>query len=254
MRRYWRYIGTPTTITIDEVIGEGARATAHTFSATVMAGAGDTANDVASALQTALDAERTNFITANSLANKDLPRITVSNNVITLDAVRDGGGNKISLGEDYDITLNYSSAPDSMFGTGNGALNFDPEGKVIPADVGLRQKNISPFSVTKSIAYFEEMLAQNEAETSRLMKAMEHLENSMIHNEDALSKVQDNYSQASVEQMRNAVKMQMANNVIGKKHRISICSLILQLSIVAPCSMQSVRSLPHDYFTIQSSP
>jgi hypothetical protein len=66
------------------------------------------------------------------------------------------------------------------------------------------------------------MLAQNEAETSRLMKAMEHLENSMIHNEDALSKVQDtDYSQASVEQMRNAVKVQMANNVIGKSMRMN---------------------------------
>ena len=32
-------------------------------------------------------------------------------------------------------------------------------------------------------------MAQNEAETSRLMKAMEHLENSMIHNEDALIKL-----------------------------------------------------------------
>ena len=49
------------------------------------------------------------------------------------------------------------------------------------------------------------------------MKAMEHLENSMIHNEDALSKVQDtDYSQASVEQMRNSVKMQMANNVLAR--------------------------------------
>jgi hypothetical protein len=66
------------------------------------------------------------------------------------------------------------------------------------------------------------MLAQNEAETSRLMKAMEHLEDSIIHNEDALSKVQDtDYSQASVEQMRNAVKVQMANNVMGKSMRMN---------------------------------
>ena len=109
-----------------------------------------------------------------------------------------------------------------MSGTGNGSLNFDPEGKIIPADVGQRQANISPFNATKSISYFEEMLAQNEAETSRLMKAMEHLENSMVHNEDALGKVQDtDYSQAAVEQMRNSVKVQMANNVIGKSMRMN---------------------------------
>ena len=211
--------GGTLNIIIDEVIGEGARG-AHTFSATVMAGPGNTANDIAAALQTALDAERSNYIAANSLANKDLPRITVSNNVITLDA--GATGNKISLGEDYDITLSYNSNADSMSGTGNGSLNFDPEGKIIPADVGQRQANISPFSATKSISYFEEMLAQNEAETSRLMKAMEHLENSMVHNEDALGKVQDtDYSQAAVEQMRNSVKVQMANNVIGKSMRMN---------------------------------
>ena len=66
------------------------------------------------------------------------------------------------------------------------------------------------------------MLAQKGAETSRLMKAMEHLEDSLVHNEDALSKVVDtDYSQASVQQMRNAVKMQMANNVIGKSMRMN---------------------------------
>jgi hypothetical protein len=223
--------GTLTNITIDEVIGEGARG-AHTFSATVMAAPGDTADDVATALESALQAARNVYINgdpgatppiaATPLANKDLPQVSASGNVITLEAAEDGSGNKISLGEDYDITLSYSSSADSISGTGNGSLTFDPEGKIIPSDVGQRQKNISPFSVTKSISYFEEMLAQNEAETSRLMKAMEHLEDSMIHNEDALSKVQDtDYSQASVEQMRNAVKVQMANNVMGKSMRMN---------------------------------
>jgi len=51
---------------------------------------------------------------------------------------------------------------------------------------------------------------------------MEHLENSMVHNEDALGKVQDtDYSQAAVEQMRNSVKVQMANNIIGKSMRMN---------------------------------
>jgi hypothetical protein len=197
-----------------------------------MAAPGDTADDVATALESALQAARNVYINgdpgatppiaATPLANKDLPQVSASGNVITLEAAEDGSGNKISLGEDYDITLSYSSSADSISGTGNGSLTFDPEGKIIPSDVGQRQKNISPFSVTKSISYFEEMLAQNEAETSRLMKAMEHLEDSMIHNEDALSKVQDtDYSQASVEQMRNAVKVQMANNVMGKSMRMN---------------------------------
>ena len=87
----------------------------------------------------------------------------------------------------------------------------DPSGTL--SDV----KNISPFSIPKSISYFEEMLAQNEAETSRLMKAMEHLENSMVHNEDALDKVQDTITPKHLlSKCANAVKMQMANNVIGK--------------------------------------
>ena len=46
----------------------------------------------------------------------------------------------------------------------------------------------------------------------------------MIHNEDALSRTlsfNTDYSQASVEQMRNEVKMQMANNVIGKSMRMN---------------------------------
>ena len=75
--------GGTLNIIIDEVIGEGAREPIP--SRPLLCGPGNTANDIAAALQTALDAERSNYIAANSLANKDLPRITVSNNVITLD-------------------------------------------------------------------------------------------------------------------------------------------------------------------------
>ena len=125
-------------------------------------------------------------------------------------------------GEDFNITVDFSSSADLMTGTGVWDYTTNPNGMGDPVGNRSETKNISPFSVTKSISYFEEMLAQNEAETSRLMKAMEHLENSMVHNEDALGKVQDtDYSQAAVEQMRNSVKVQMANNVIGKSMRMN---------------------------------
>ena len=125
-------------------------------------------------------------------------------------------------GEDFDVEVSYNTASDSFTGTGLSDWSSNPGGLGDPDGTLSEVSNISTFRIPKSISYFEEMLAQNEAETSRLMKAMEHLEDSMIHNEDALSKVQDtDYSQASVEQMRNAVKMQMANNVIGKSMRIN---------------------------------
>ena len=184
----------------------------YTFSATVTALAGETSAQVAANLETALSAARTTAVGGAAQIDEDLPTVAVAGNVLTLTSQK--------AGEDFDVTLNYTSVADSLSGTGTGNFATDPKGKF---DTGTSyNNNISPFSISKSISYFEEMLAQNEAETSRLMKAMEHLEDSMVHNEDALSKVVDtDYSQASVQQMRNAVKMQMANNVIGKSMRMN---------------------------------
>ena len=175
--------------------------------------AGDSTDDVANLVN-----EINNYLTANfSVAEREhLPTASYNNgdNFISFTASK--------AGEDFDITVGFDSSADSITGTGTWNYTTNPNGLGDPSGILSATKNISPFSVTKSIDYFEEMLAQNEAETSRLMKAMEHLENSTIHNEDALSKVQDtDYSQASVEQMRNSVKMQMANNVIGKSMRMN---------------------------------
>ena len=180
----------------------------------VTAQAGDSTDDVANNLVTEIN----NYLTANfSVTDREhLPTASYNNgdNFISFTASK--------AGEDFDITVGFDSSVDSISGTGTWQYTTNPGGLGDPSGTLSATKNISPFSVTKSISYFEEMLAQNEAETSRLMKAMEHLEDSMIHNEDALSKVQDtDYSQASVEHMRNAVKVQMANNVMGKSMRMN---------------------------------
>ena len=69
-------------------------------------------------------------------------------------------------GEDFDITVDFSSSADLMTGTGVSSYATNPNGMGDPVGNLSATKNISPFSVTKSISYFEEMLAQNEAETS----------------------------------------------------------------------------------------
>ena len=136
-----------------------------------------------------------NNVPANQLDNLPVASYTNGNNFIEFEARK--------AGEDFVINIQVISTNDDIpNATGLSSWTTNPGGMGDPSGTLSQVKNISPFSVTKSISYFEEMLAQNEAETSRLMKAMEHLENSMVHNEDALSKVQDtDYSQASVEQM-----------------------------------------------------
>jgi hypothetical protein len=180
----------------------------------VTAQAGESTDAIAGRLVTEIN----DYITFNFTVDEREHLPTASYEASTSSIVFTAGKD----GEDFDVTVDFDSSADSLTGTGTSQYVTNPGGLGDPSGTLSFTKNISPFSVTKSIAYFEEMLAQNEAETSRLMKAMEHLEDSMIHNEDALSKVQDtDYSQASVEQMRNAVKVQMANNVMGKSMRMN---------------------------------
>jgi hypothetical protein len=178
---------------------------------------GESTDDVANRLTGRINTwiTDTNNVPANQLDNLPVATYNNGDNYIKFEARK--------AGEDFAINIQVISTEDDIpVKTGLSTWTVNPGGSGDPSGSSSFQKNISPFSVTKSISYFEEMLAQNEAETSRLMKAMEHLENSMIHNEDALSKVQDtDYSQASVEQMRNAVKVQMANNVMGKSMRMN---------------------------------
>ena len=194
--------------------GEGNRnGNPHAFSASVVAAAGETSAQVAARLETALDDARTAYVGGDARIDEDLPTIANVGNVLTLTSQK--------AGEDFDVALNYVSAADSLTGTGLHDFVTDPKGKFDPGTLS-HQKNISPFSITKSTSYFEEMLAQNEAETSRLMKAQEHLENSMIHNETALGKIMDtDYAQASTQHIKGAMQMQMANNVIGKSMRMT---------------------------------
>jgi hypothetical protein len=184
--------------------------------------AGDDATDVAQALHDLYNNTGTGLrdvAVAGGVDTKDLP---------TLDFQVAGTPGRVLVfsshtqGEDFDVTADYISYKDELDGSGLADSTSNPGGLGDPNGNLSEIKNISTFRIPKSIEYFEEMLAQNEAEASRLMKAMEHLEDSMIHNEDALSKVQDtDYSQASVEHMRNAVKVQMANNVMGKSMRMN---------------------------------
>ena len=217
--------GDTFTVEIDEILHAdetapiawpetSTRAALSTGSITVTAQAGQSTDDVALGFVQEIN----NYIQGNFSPEeqKHLPVASYDN------TNKDIIFTAAKAGEDFDITVSFTSSADSMTGTGTSSYSTNPSGKGDPSGMFSHVKNISPFSIPKSISYFEEMLAQNEAETSRLMKAMEHLENSMVHNEDALSKVQDtDYSQASVEQMRNAVKMQMANNVIGKSMRMN---------------------------------
>ena len=82
--------------------------------------------------------------------------------------------------------------------------------------------NVSPFSVFTSHEMFSEMLAQNEAEASRLMKQQEHIENNIVNTEQAWGKIMDtDYARESSAHAKNSMKMQMANNVIGKSIRMN---------------------------------
>jgi flagellin-like hook-associated protein FlgL len=186
--------------------GEGDRTgSEHEITATYTAVAGDTEDTVAANLLLAFDTQRTALTTLNPLADDDLPTGVVSGNTITFTSNRPG--------EDFGVSWNQALNPDVIVAT--GAIN-DPNGT--QSHVG----NISPFSIEKSLNYFTEMLSQNAAETSRLMKAQEHLENSIVNTEQAWGKLNDtDYAKASTEQVRESMKVQMANNIIGKSIRMN---------------------------------
>ena len=122
-----------------------------------------------------------------------------------------------SAGEDFNVSITLNPDPEQLSTT--GGLN-DPKG--ILSQPSPAQRNISPFSITESLQYFQNMLSQNAAETSRLMKAQEHLENSIVNTEQAWGKMTDtDYAQASTEQVRASMKMEMANSIIGKSIRMN---------------------------------
>ena len=194
--------------------GEGDRTgSEHEITATYTAVAGDTESTVAQNLKNAYDQARLDYLDNNApdttlrpLADDDLPTATgVTGNTITFTSNRPG--------EDFEVSWNQALNPDVIVAT--GAIN-DPNGT--QSHVG----NISPFSIEKSLNYFTEMLSQNAAETSRLMKAQEHLENSIVNTEQAWGKLNDtDYAKASTEQVRESMKVQMANNIIGKSIRMN---------------------------------
>jgi flagellin-like hook-associated protein FlgL len=139
------------------------------------------------------------------LADDDLPTGVVSGNTITFTSNRPG--------ENFEVSWNRADNPDIIEAT--GAVN-DPSGSASAVP------NVSPFSIQKSLTYFMDMLSQNAAETSRLMKAQEHLENTIVSTEQAWGKMTDtDYAQASTEQVRASMKMEMANSIIGKSIRMN---------------------------------
>lgn len=178
---------------------------AHSITASYTAIVGDDEDSVAAGLRQAYFTARTAYVATETLAEDDLPNAADTGNTITFTSGRKG--------EDFNVVWNQSPNPDVINAT--GAVN-NPSGSAshIP--------NVSPFSITKSIDYFTEMLSQNGAETSRLMKAQEHLENTIVNTEHAWGKITDtDYARASTEQVRNSLKMQMASNIISKSIRMN---------------------------------
>ena len=192
--------GWPEGNTNNNTHGENPGRTAHQITVSVTADVNDDENSIATKLKTAYDTQRIATVTMNSLAGDDLPTVVDTGNTLTFTSGREG--------EDFQVTWNQNLNPDVI--TATGAVN-DPSGS--QSHVG----NISPFSITKSLNYFSEMLAQNAAETNRLTRDQEHLENSMVNTEQAWGKLTDaDYAKASTEQLRASMKMEMANSIIGK--------------------------------------
>ena len=197
--------GWPEGNTNANTFGENPGRTAHEITVSVTAVAGDDENSIATKLESAYNTQRIADVTLNALAGDDLPTVAVSGNTLTFTSGREG--------EDFKVEWNNLQNPDVI--TATGAVN-DPSGS--QSHVG----NISPFSITKSLNYFTEMLSQNAAETNRLMRAQEHLEDSIVNTEQAWGKMTDtDYAQASTEQVRASMKMEMANSIIGKSIRMN---------------------------------
>jgi hypothetical protein len=186
--------------------GEGDRTgSEYEITATYTAVANDTEETVAANLLLAFGTQRTALTSLNPLADDDLPTGVVSGNTITFTSNRPG--------ENFEVSWNRADNPDIIEAT--GAVN-DPSGSASAVP------NVSPFSIQKSLTYFMDMLSQNAAETSRLMKAQEHLENTIVSTEQAWGKMTDtDYAQASTEQVRASMKMEMANSIIGKSIRMN---------------------------------
>jgi flagellin-like hook-associated protein FlgL len=178
---------------------------AHSITASYTAIVGDDEDSVAAGLRQAYFTARTAYVATETLAEDDLPNAADTGNTITFTSGRKG--------EDFNVVWNQSPNPDVINAT--GAVNN-------PSGSSSHIPNVSPFSITKSIDYFTEMLSQNGAETSRLMKAQEHLENTIVNTEHAWGKITDtDYARASTEQVRNSLKMQMASNIISKSIRMN---------------------------------
>jgi hypothetical protein len=202
------------------VDGEGVRA-AHTITASYTTLANDTTDDIRTGLIAAYNTARDIFLDdngdgaltaadTNGIKRKfDIPEISGAGKTLTFTSQ--------SEGEDFNVSIDLDDDPKAISAT--GGLN-DPRG--ILSQPSPAQKNISPFSITQALDFFQNMLSQNAAETSRLMKAQEHLENSIVNTEQAWGKLNDtDYAKASTEQVRESMKVQMANNIIGKSIRMN---------------------------------
>jgi hypothetical protein len=202
------------------VDGEGVRA-AHTITASYTTLENDSTDAIRTGLIAAYNTARDNFLDdngdgaltaadTNGIKRKfDIPEISGAGKTLTFTSQ--------SEGEDFNVSISLNDDPEAISAT--GGLN-DPRG--ILSQPSPAQKNISPFSITQALEFFQNMLSQNAAETSRLMKAQEHLENSIVNTEQAWGKLNDtDYAKASTEQVRESMKVQMANNIIGKSIRMN---------------------------------
>ena len=77
--------------------------------------------------------------------------------------------------------------------------------------------NASPFSVIKSLNFLTEMIAQNGAEQSRLLKANEHLSNNSQNYEKSQSRIKDlDFSREYSQVMKNQLRLDVLQSFIGK--------------------------------------
>ena len=83
-------------------------------------------------------------------------------------------------------------------------------------DKTVNAENISPFSIEKSIEYLDSMMAQNNAEQSRMHKAHDRLQDRYVSTETARGRIEDaDYAEESTKMVRGSLKMQMASEVMS---------------------------------------
>lgn len=201
-------------LTIREVphaINELGKTPLEEITVSVMATAGQTAENIRDALYNEITTH-TSYGAGTYAHDKHLPTVVIEGT----DQLKFTAGYR---GENFELFWGTPSGGQSAANTTLSSVGINP-GDGISASV--IQQNVSPFSVYTSNQMFDEMLSQNTAESARLYKEQEHLENNLVNTEQALGKITDtDYARASTDLVKNQLSMQMANQIISKSMRLS---------------------------------